>query len=136
GQAAITVVLDRLDLAEADADTQPDVDTNADIDLAGTLRAAAPQHVLGDFRDSIKFKLAVVAIGDCLVHALSSRSVECRSSKPEAAPTCRKPMSPDETDDAFDGPSRSQLRRDATAIFKLAETLAVLTDAQLTRIPL
>jgi len=45
-------------------------------------------------------------------------------------------MSHDETDDAFDGPSRSQLRRDATAIFKLAETLAALTDAQLTRIPL
>jgi ribosome-associated protein len=45
-------------------------------------------------------------------------------------------MSHDETDDAFDGPSRSQLRRDAMAIFKLAETLATLTDAQLTRIPL
>lgn len=42
----------------------------------------------------------------------------------------------DETDDTFDGPSRSQLRRDATAIFKLAETLASLTDAQLNRIPL
>ncbi|HQY55309.1 MAG TPA: DUF615 domain-containing protein, partial [Dokdonella sp.] len=45
-------------------------------------------------------------------------------------------MSHDETDDVFDGPSRSQLRRDATAIFKLAETLAALTDAQLARIPL
>ncbi|HMM65800.1 MAG TPA: ribosome biogenesis factor YjgA [Dokdonella sp.] len=45
-------------------------------------------------------------------------------------------MSHEETDDAFDGPSRSQLRRDAMAIFKLAETLATLTDAQLTRIPL
>ncbi len=45
-------------------------------------------------------------------------------------------MSHEETDDAFDGPSRSQLRRDATAIFKLAETLATLTDAQLVRIPL
>ena len=45
-------------------------------------------------------------------------------------------MSHDETDDAFDGPSRSQLRRDATAIFKLAETLATLSDAQLSRVPL
>ncbi len=45
-------------------------------------------------------------------------------------------MSPDETEDEFDGPSRSQLRRDATAIFKLAESLAKLTEAQLTRIPL
>lgn len=45
-------------------------------------------------------------------------------------------MSLDETDDTYDGPSRSQLRRDATAIFKLAETLVTLTDAQLVRIPL
>lgn len=45
-------------------------------------------------------------------------------------------MSHEETEDAFDGPSRSQLRRDAMAIYKLAETLATLTDAQLTRIPL
>lgn len=45
-------------------------------------------------------------------------------------------MSLDEPDDEFEGPSRSQLRRDASAIFKLAETLATLTDAQLTRIPL
>ncbi|SFN15207.1 ribosome biogenesis factor YjgA [Dokdonella immobilis] len=45
-------------------------------------------------------------------------------------------MSHDETDDAFDGPSRSQLRREAMAIFKMAETLATLSDAQLVRIPL
>lgn len=45
-------------------------------------------------------------------------------------------MSQDEPEDEFDGPSRSQLRRDAVAIFKLAETLASLTDAQLNRIPL
>ncbi|MGB0133197.1 ribosome biogenesis factor YjgA [Dokdonella sp.] len=45
-------------------------------------------------------------------------------------------MSNDETDDAFDGPSRSQRRRDATAIFKLAESLVILTDAQLSRVPL
>lgn len=45
-------------------------------------------------------------------------------------------MSNDETDDAYDGPSRSQRRRDAMAIFKLAETLATLTDAQLGRIPM
>ncbi|MEP6880425.1 MAG: ribosome biogenesis factor YjgA [Dokdonella sp.] len=45
-------------------------------------------------------------------------------------------MSLDEIDDTLEGPSRSQLRRDAAAIFKLAETLATLTDAQLSRIPL
>ena len=45
-------------------------------------------------------------------------------------------MSIDETDDEFESPSRSQLRRDAAAIFKLAETLATLTDAQLCRVPL
>ncbi|MEZ5461557.1 ribosome biogenesis factor YjgA [Dokdonella sp.] len=45
-------------------------------------------------------------------------------------------MSNDETDVAFDGPSRSQRRRDATAIFKLAESLVTLTDAQLERVPL
>lgn len=45
-------------------------------------------------------------------------------------------MSNDETDDAYDGPSRSQRRRDATAIFKLAESLVTLTDAQLERVPL
>ena len=33
-------------------------------------------------------------------------------------------------------PSRSQLRRDALEIFKLAETLAALSEAQLTRVPL
>ncbi|MBK8124945.1 MAG: ribosome biogenesis factor YjgA [Dokdonella sp.] len=45
-------------------------------------------------------------------------------------------MSLDEIESEFDGPSRSQLRRDAMAIFKLAEALARLSDAQLTRIPL
>lgn len=45
-------------------------------------------------------------------------------------------MSPDEPEDDFDGPSRSQLRRDASAIFKLAESLAKLTEAQLARVPL
>lgn len=45
-------------------------------------------------------------------------------------------MSNDETDDAYEGPSRSQRRRDATAIFKLAESLVTLTDAQLERLPL
>ena len=33
-------------------------------------------------------------------------------------------------------PSRSQQRRDALEIFKLAETLAALSDAQLSRVPL
>ena len=45
-------------------------------------------------------------------------------------------MNDEEQEHQWDGPSRSQLRRDATAIFKLAEILATLTDAQLTRIPL
>jgi ribosome-associated protein len=45
-------------------------------------------------------------------------------------------MSHEPIDEAFDGPSRSQLRRDAVAIFKLAETLATLSDAQLARVPL
>jgi ribosome-associated protein len=33
-------------------------------------------------------------------------------------------------------PSRSQLRRDALEVFKLAETLAALSDAELSRVPL
>jgi ribosome-associated protein len=39
-------------------------------------------------------------------------------------------------DDDDLGPSRSQLRRDALEIFKLAETLAALNEAQLARVPL
>ncbi|MFC4820625.1 ribosome biogenesis factor YjgA [Dokdonella ginsengisoli] len=42
----------------------------------------------------------------------------------------------DDFDDDFTGPSRSQLRRDALDIFKLAEALASLSDAQLARVPL
>lgn len=45
-------------------------------------------------------------------------------------------MSHDDDAIEFDGPSRSQLRRDAAAIFKLAENLVALSDAQLARIPL
>jgi len=45
-------------------------------------------------------------------------------------------MSTDESDDEFLGPSRSQQRRDALAILKLAESLAALSDAQLARVPL
>jgi ribosome-associated protein len=45
-------------------------------------------------------------------------------------------MSIDEYDDEFQGPSRSQNRRDALAILKLAEALTALTDAQLARVPL
>lgn len=41
-----------------------------------------------------------------------------------------------ETPDDFDGPSRSQQRRDALAVLKLAETLSTLSDAQLARVPL
>ena len=33
-------------------------------------------------------------------------------------------------------PSRSQLRRDALEVFELAETLASLSDAELSRVPL
>ena len=42
----------------------------------------------------------------------------------------------DDLDDASIGPSRSQLRREALDVFKLAETLAALSDAQLARVPL
>ena len=43
----------------------------------------------------------------------------------------------DSEDDAeFLGPSRSQLRRDALDVLKLAETLANLSEAQLSRVPL
>lgn len=46
-------------------------------------------------------------------------------------------MSFDPTDDdAFDGPSRSQLRREALAVFALAEALVALPDAELQRMPL
>lgn len=45
-------------------------------------------------------------------------------------------MSIDENDDEILGPSRSQQRRDALAILKLAESLAALSDAQLARVPL
>lgn len=44
-----------------------------------------------------------------------------------------------DTDDSFDefsGPSRSQLRRDALDVFKLAEALAALSEAELARVPL
>ncbi len=39
-------------------------------------------------------------------------------------------------DDELLPPSRSQLRRDALDIFKLAESLAALSESQLTRVPL
>jgi ribosome-associated protein len=42
----------------------------------------------------------------------------------------------DQDDDELLGPSRSQQRREALDIFKLAEALADLSDAQLTRVPL
>ncbi|HNR91212.1 MAG TPA: ribosome biogenesis factor YjgA, partial [Dokdonella sp.] len=46
-------------------------------------------------------------------------------------------MSFDPTDDdTFDGPSRSQLRREALAVFALAEALVALPDAELVRMPL
>ena len=45
-------------------------------------------------------------------------------------------MSITETDDSPEGPSRSQQRRDAIAVFKLAEELVALGDAALARLPL
>ena len=48
----------------------------------------------------------------------------------------RRREPPDPLDDETLPPSRSQLRRDALEIFELAETLAALSDAQLSRLPL
>lgn len=46
-------------------------------------------------------------------------------------------MQEDETDTPeFDGPSRSQLRREALDVLALAKALVELTDAQLARVPL
>lgn len=46
------------------------------------------------------------------------------------------PMHDDEPHDEILEPSRSQLRRDALDIFKLAEALVVLGEAELARVPL
>lgn len=45
-------------------------------------------------------------------------------------------MNDEEQEHQWDGPSRSQLRRDAIDVFKLAESLALLSDAQLQHVPL
>ncbi len=47
-------------------------------------------------------------------------------------------MSADDNDDAFeyDGPSRSQLRREALDVLKLAQALTALSDQQLSHVPL
>lgn len=45
-------------------------------------------------------------------------------------------MNENEVEDEWDGPSRSQLRRDALDVYKLAEALALLSDAQLAHVPL
>jgi ribosome-associated protein len=47
----------------------------------------------------------------------------------------RREPKPELSDDER-GPSRSQLRRDALEVFALAETLAALSDAELSRVPL
>ena len=70
-------MLYRFDLAEAHTDFEADVDADADIDFTGTLAAAAPQDVLGQRRQPVELGDTVVAIGDCLVHALSSGSIAC-----------------------------------------------------------
>jgi ribosome-associated protein len=46
------------------------------------------------------------------------------------------PMHDDEPHDEIPEPSRSQLRREALDIFKLAEALVVLGEAELARVPL
>jgi len=48
----------------------------------------------------------------------------------------RRDPPPELPDDEALPPSRSQLRRDALEVFKLAETLAALSDAELSRVPL
>lgn len=48
----------------------------------------------------------------------------------------RRDPAPELPDDDDLAPSRSQLRRDALEVFKLAETLASLSDAELSRVPL
>lgn len=45
-------------------------------------------------------------------------------------------MNENEVEDEWDGPSRSQLRREALDVYKLAEALALLSDAQLAHVPL
>ena len=45
-------------------------------------------------------------------------------------------MNDEEQEHQWDGPSRSQLRREAIDVFKLAESLALLSDAQLLHVPL
>lgn len=45
-------------------------------------------------------------------------------------------MNENEVEPRWDGPSRSQLRREALDVFNLAEALALLSDAQLAHIPL
>lgn len=44
--------------------------------------------------------------------------------------------SEDDTENPYDGPSRSQLRREALDVLKLAQALAALSDAQLAHVPL
>jgi ribosome-associated protein len=45
-------------------------------------------------------------------------------------------LNPPEDDHGYDGPSRSQLRREALDVLKLAHTLVDLSDAQLAHVPL
>jgi ribosome-associated protein len=49
--------------------------------------------------------------------------------------TMHDPIHDDDTTEA-PGPSRSQLRRDALGIFKLAETLSSMSDAELAHVPI
>jgi ribosome-associated protein len=45
-------------------------------------------------------------------------------------------MSDDDSAFEYDGPSRSQMRREALDVLKLAQALAALSDAQLSHVPL
>lgn len=69
--------------------------------------------------------------------SLRKRNMDSRLRGNGANPTLHPRMhDTDDFENEFTGPSRSQLRRDALDIFKLAEALASLSDAQLARVPL
>src|SRR5690606_25692571 len=87
-KTAITGMLDRLDLAEAHVDLETDIHADADIDLAGAPGPTAPEDVFGQCRQPIQFGAAVVAIGDCLFHALSFVSDTCLPDCPTGSGHC------------------------------------------------
>ncbi len=64
-ERAITRVLDRLDLAEAHVDAQPRIDAGADFGFRRARCATTPDDVLGEARESVELRLAVVGDGVC-----------------------------------------------------------------------